>query len=180
MQKMQGQFEIGIFDNEDKFVSCAKALQEEGFKIFEVFSPYPVNEVIHLLKRKTRLPTAAYFFGLSAIIAVLAFLYYTAVIDWPLVYGGKPSNSFPSFIVVTLVLTILTVTIASLAVFSARARLIPGRENTIFDLRATDDKFVIVVETEKGNKLLSERAGVIMKEFGANEVTDKEIENVIA
>jgi hypothetical protein len=171
-------FKIGIFDEEEKFISSIKSLQEKEFKIHDVFTPYPVHEVFHLLKRKSRLPTAAYFFGLIAIFSILAFLYYTSVINWPIVYGGKPFNSFPSFIVVTIVLTIFTVTIASLAVFSARSNLFPGRENTIFDDRATDDKFVIVVDTDILDKSLAEKAATIMKEEGATEVLDKEFENI--
>jgi hypothetical protein len=104
-------FKLGIFEEEGKFISSIKALQEEKFLIYDVFTPYPVHDVFHLLKRRSRLPTAAYFFGLFGIIATLAFLYYTSVVDWPLVYGGKPFNSFPSFIVVTIVITIFTVTI---------------------------------------------------------------------
>lgn len=177
---MKGHFEIGVFDDEEKFISSANALHEQGFGIYEVFTPYPVNEVIHLLKRKTRLPAVAYFFGLAAIVSTLAFLYYTAVISWPVNYGGKPSNAFPSFVVITIVLTILLVTIGSLAVFSARAGLIPGSENTIFDIRATNDKFIIVVGSEPGNLSSAGDAARIMKEQGAIEVSGKEIENVIA
>ena len=153
---------------------------EQKFLIYDVFTPYPVHEVFHLLKRKSRLPTAAYFFGLFGIIATLAFLYYTSVIDWPIVYGGKPFNSFPSFIVVTIIITILTVTIASLALFSARSKLFPGRENTIFDQRATNDKFVIVVDTDDQDISKAKRAGIVMEEQGAIEVMDKEFENVKA
>ena len=171
-------FKIGIFSEEDKFLSSIEALQENRIKIHDVFTPYPVHEVFHLLKRKSRLPTAAYFFGLFAIIAVLGFLYYTSVISWPLVYGGKPFNSFPSFIVVTIVLTIFTVTIASLAAFSARSMLFPGRDNTIFDPRATDDKFVIVVDVDKDDSTAAEAAETLMKEKGATEVLFKEFENI--
>jgi hypothetical protein len=175
---MSKTFKIGIFDDEGKFISTIRLLQEQKFLIFDVFTPYPVHEVFHLLKRKSRLPTAAYFFGLFGIIATLAFLYYTSVIDWPLVYGGKPVNSFPSFIVVTIIVTILTVTLASLALFSFRSKLFPGRDNTIFDFRATDDKFVIVVDTNIPDVSAAGRAGDIMEELGAIEVIDKEFENV--
>jgi hypothetical protein len=169
-------FKIGIFDEEDKFISSIRSLQEAELKIHDVFTPYPVHEVFHLLKRKSRLPTAAYFFGLFAIISILAFLYFTSVINWPIVYGGKPFNSFPSFIVVTIVLTIFTVTILSLAAFSARSNLFPGRENTIFDERATDNKFVIVVDTmDRSN---GEKAAEVMREGGASEVLDSEFEKI--
>ena len=171
-------FKIGIFDDEGKFISAIKSLHEQKLVIFDVFTPYPVHEVFRMLKRKSRLPTAAYFFGLFGIFSTLAFLYYASVIDWPIIYGGKPFNSFPSFIVVTLVVTILTVTIASLALFSARSKLFPGRDNTIFDLRATDDKFVIVVDTNFHDNSMEGRTGSIMEEQGAIEIIDKEFENV--
>jgi hypothetical protein len=172
-------FKIGVFDDESKFIAGIKSLEEEKFLIFDVFTPYPVHEVFHLLKRRSRLPTAAYFFGLFGIVATLGFLYYTSVIDWPLIYGGKPFNSFPSFIVVTIVVTIFTVTIASLFAFSARSKLYPGRDNTIFDLRATDNKFLIVLDAGLQEKSAS-RAKDIMQEQGAVEVIDKEFENVEA
>jgi Protein of unknown function (DUF3341) len=175
---MNKRFKIGIFDDEEKFLSSIRSLKEQKFSIHDVFTPYPVHEVFHLLKRKSRLPTAAYFFGLFGIIATLAFLYYTSVIDWPIVYGGKPFNSFPSFIVVTIVVTIFTVTIASLALFSARSKLFPGRDNTIFDFRATDDKFIIVVESDGAEFTASDAAGDIMKQLGAIEVMEKEFGTV--
>jgi hypothetical protein len=175
---MTRSFKIGIFDDEGKFISSIRSLQEQKLQIFDVFTPYPVHEVFHLLKRKSKLPTAAYFFGLFGILGTLGFLYYTSVISWPLNYGGKPFNSFPSFIVVTIVVTILTVTLASLALFSARSKLFPGRDNTIFDLRATDDKFIIVVDTKVPDITVGEKAHGIMEAQGAIEVIDKDFENV--
>lgn len=177
---MNKAFKVGVFEDEGKFISSIKSLQEKQFSIYDVYTPYPIHEVFHLLKRKSRLPTAAYFFGLFAIIAVLAFLYYTSVLDWPVDYGGKPSNSFPSFIVVTIILTIFTVTIASLAAFSARSGLYPGKENTIFDPRSTDDKFVIVVNTDKLDNSESGKLVTLMQEEGAVEVLDKEYESINA
>ena len=177
---MNRAFKIGIFDEEEKFISSIKSLQEEQYIIYDVFTPYPVHDVFHLLKRKSRLPTAAYFLGLFAIIAVLAFLYYTSVLDWPIDYGGKPFNSFPSFIVVTIVLTIFTVTIGSLAAFSARSGLYPGKENTIFDHRSTDDKFVIVVNADTLDNSKSGQLVTLMQKEGAVEVLDKEFETINA
>jgi Alternative complex III, ActD subunit len=175
---MNGSFKIGIFVDEEKFVSAIRLLLEQKFVIYEVFTPYPVHEVFHLMKRKSRLPTAAYFFGLAGIISTLAFLYYTSVISWPLVYGGKPFNSFPSFIVVTLVLTILTATILSLGLFSARSKLYPGRDNTVFDYRATDNMFVIVLENGLMNESASTIATATMSEEGAVQVIDKDFQSV--
>lgn len=173
-------FKVAVYDEEKRFLSAIYALKEKDIDIYDVFTPYPVHEVFHLLNRKSRLPVGAYFLGLFAIIGVLAFLYYTSVIDWPIVYGGKPFNSFPSFIVVTIVLTIFTVTIGSLAIFSIRANLVPGRENTIFDERATDNKFIIVLSSDDLNNEKLKQSEIILKDQGATGVSDKVYEKVNA
>lgn len=167
-------FRIGVYDEEEKFLSSIRSLQENNIEIFEVFTPYPMHEVFNIMKRKSRLPLAAYFFGLFGMAATIWFLYYTSVINWPIVYGGKPFNSFPSFVVVTLVITIFLITILSLALFSARSNLLPGRDNTLFEQGATDNKFVIVVET--GTKQMD--PGSMMKQNGAIEVFEKQFVKV--
>ena len=143
----------------------------KNFRINEVYTPYPVHEVFHALNRTSRLQVAGYFFGLFGALAVLAFLYYTSVIDWPVNYGGKPFNSFPSFIVVTIILTIFIVTVLSLGTFSLRGKLWPGKQHKIYDIRATDDKFIIVLSEEE-NKDHRDWAGVdkILRDSGAIEV----------
>jgi hypothetical protein len=166
---------IGIFDDEQALIHAVENLKEKQIEIDEVYSPYPVHEVLHLVGRKSRIPMAAYFYGLFGAIAVLAFLYWTSVISWPVNYGGKPFNSFPSFMVVTIVLTILTITIMSLLTFAWRAKLYPGRRVTLIDPRTTDDLFLIVVGeggSSDENKQTSEN---VLKEAGAIEVYEKEL-----
>jgi hypothetical protein len=172
---MAGVFKIGVFDEEKTLIASIKSLQEKNLAIHDVFTPYPIHEVLHLLKRKSKLPTAALIYGISGALGVLAFLYYTSVINWPVNYGGKPFNSFPSFIVITIVLTILTVTITSLFTFSVRAKLFPGQEPLIFDERATDDKFILVLDANLLGEEAANEAGKIMKDSGAVEIIEKEL-----
>jgi len=172
---MAGTYKIGVFEEEKSLIASIKSLQEKKLAIYDVFTPYPIHEVLHLLKRKSKLPTAGLIYGITGALAVLAFLYYTSVIDWPIDYGGKPFNSFPSFIVITIVLTIFIVTITSLFTFSVRSKLFPGQEPVIFDDRATDDKFIIVIDTHLLGKEAASEAGKIMSESGAVEIIEKEI-----
>ncbi len=172
---MSTKYKIGVFDEEKTLVASIKSLQERNLAIFDVFTPYPIHEVLHLLKRKSKLPTAGLIYGITGALSVLAFLYYTSVLDWPIDYGGKPFNSFPSFIVITIVLTILIVTITSLFTFSVRARLFPGQEAVIFDDRATDDKFIIVIDAELLGGDAANEAGRIMSESGAVEILEKDL-----
>jgi hypothetical protein len=145
-------------------------LLAENFEPAEIYTPYPVHEALRALKRRSRLSWAAWFYGFFGGLAVLAFLYYTAVIDWPLDYGGKPFNAFPSFITITLVLIILIVTILTLFTFSIRARIYPFKKAEIVDERVTNDKFVMVFDSEKVNK---EQLFASLREAEAEEIIEK-------
>ena len=74
-------------------------------------------------------------------------------------------NSFPSFIVVTIVATILSITLLTLFTFSIRAKIFPGKKPEIFHERATDDKFVMVLDKDSlGEKAVE--VDSIIKEHG--------------
>ncbi len=145
---MSKEYILGVFDDEFHLVEAFERVKEKGIKPVEVYTPYPVHEILEGMGNKTHITHAAFFFGVFGAFGVLGFLTYAAVISWPLNYGGKPFNSFPSFIVVTIVATILTVTILTLFTFSVRAKIFPGKIPTIVHDRATDDKFVMVIDKD--------------------------------
>lgn len=165
---------IGVFDEENTLMAAVNQVKKEGIEINEIYTPYPMHEVIEAMGKKTRFTFAAFLFGFFGSVSVLAFLYYTSVIDWPINYGGKPTNAFPSFIVVTIILTILTVTLASLFTFSARSAIFPGKVYDLPDKRSTDDMFVIVFDkpTIQGGV---DKLNAILHEKGALEVYEKEL-----
>jgi hypothetical protein len=143
--KMSSSHLIGVFDDETGLVKAVEEIRGKDLQIEEVFTPYPIHEVIHAMGNKSKLQIFAYFYGLFGAIAVLAFPYWTSVI-----------------------------TILSLATFSGRAKLWPGKQHKTYDKRATDDKFVIVVskdETDPGE--LGTIQG-IMKANGAVEIREEE------
>jgi hypothetical protein len=167
---MDAQYLIGVFDEEESLLTAFRKMKEEGMEIEDIFTPYPVHEVLENQGKKSKITIVGWFYGFFAALGVLAFLFYTAVISWPLNYGGKPSNAFPSFLVVTIVLTIFSITILSLFTFSLRANLWPSHQKPILHDRATDDKFVILVNREKVDQ---GKAVSLFKEMGATEVIEK-------
>jgi hypothetical protein len=160
---------MAVFSDDEPLVRAFDALRKEQVEIADVFTPYPVHHILEHHGKKTRIITLSWFYGLLAAAAVLAFLYYTAVISWPLNYGGKPTNAFPSFLVVTIVLTIFSVTILSLFTFSAGARIWPNVEKKIWHEGATDDKFVILFEKEKIDEA---RLMQLLGDLGAEEIIE--------
>ena len=170
VSKMNAQYLLGVFDEEDALLNAFRKMKKEEIEIEDIFTPYPVHEILENHGRKSRITVVGWFYGFFASLAVLAFLIYTAGIDWPLNYGGKPSNAFPSFLVITIVLTIFSITILSLFTFSWRANLWPSNEKPVFHERATDDKFVILVNKDKAD---AGKARTVLKETGAIEVIEK-------
>ena len=167
---MEPTYILGVYDQEETLLKAFRKMNEEGVEIEDVFTPYPVHEVLEKHGRKSRITIVGWFYGFFAALGVLAFLFYTAVLDWPLNYGGKPSNAFPSFLVITIVLTIFSITILSLFTFSVRANLWPSNEKPIYHDQATDDKFVILVNKTKVD---AGRATTLLKTAGATEVIEK-------
>lgn len=156
---------VGIFDDEEKLLNALHKIKEKGISVREVYTPYPVFEVLEMVGKRSRIRTLAYFYGLFAALGLLSFLYYTSVIDWPINYGGKPFNSFPSFIIITLVLTIFSVTVLSLLTFSVEAKLFPGQKAKVIENSATDNHFVLVVQNNN-------EVNTIFKEAGALEIKE--------
>jgi len=140
---------VGVFVDEETFDKAVRDLRSSLIEIEDIYAPIPVHKAVRDIAGSSKLPVLAYILGVLSIASVLAFLYYTAVIDWPLNIGGKPSNAFPSFIIVTLVLTIFLVTVLSLFAFSISSRLYPGQKAEVIDERALDDKFIIVLNADK-------------------------------
>jgi ABC-type dipeptide/oligopeptide/nickel transport system permease component len=164
---------IGVFDSKSDLLAGIEGAKSKNFIIDEIYTPYPVMEAIDALKRKSRFTIATFIIGFLAVVGVLSFLYWTSVIDWPINYGGKPTNAFPSFIIITLVLTILSVTLGSLFIFSLRARIYPGKKYFLPDERSTDDKFIILFDKNNAGAGFV-AISTVLRANGASEVYEKE------
>ena len=164
---------VGVFNDEHTLIGAFEKALEKGVVIEEVYTPYPIHEILQGMKTKTRITYAAFFYGLFGVIALIGGMYYAAVIDWPLRFGGKPYNSFPSFIVVTIVANILIITLLTLFTFSARSKIYPGKKADIIDERATNDKFIIVLDQDNMGIEMPE-VTQLFESNGASEVYQKE------
>ncbi|MBK6283404.1 MAG: DUF3341 domain-containing protein [Draconibacterium sp.] len=162
---MNKDYILGVFKDEESLVSAFDKVKEKGVLPLEVYTPYPVHEILEGMGNKTRITYAAFFYGVFVAIGILSFLTYAASISWSLNYGGKPFNSFPSFIVVTIVATILSITILTLLTFSIRSKIFPGKVPEIYHERATDDRFVMVID-KKSMGANTEAINSIITEYG--------------
>ena len=105
-----------------------------------------VPEVFKIMKRKTRLPLATFLFCVLGVILTYLFLYWASVLSYPLIFGGKPLNSIPSFILICFVMMIFFGVFLSVIAFFVRSKLYPGKKAKIHYPRITDNAFVIMID----------------------------------
>ncbi len=136
------------FEREDEFLAKLRELRRQGVPVerIDVVTPIPVEGVDEVLAIR---PSPLRFFTLAGAVAGaaggLGLILYT-VHDWPLVTGGKPLISIPTFVVVTFACTILLGGLASLFGFLHLSRM-PALEG-VLDPLEHENYFVIRVREE--------------------------------
>lgn len=97
-----------LFDNPDSIIKAAKKAVNEGYKKFDVNTPYPVHGMDPAMGlKRSKLGFVTLFFGFSGMAFILLFMYWTMSVDYPMVIGGKPYFSLPAFIPITFEFTVL-------------------------------------------------------------------------
>lgn len=160
---------IGVFDEEHLLISALKNIRDNNIDVEEVYTPYPIHEVFEIMKRKTKFQIATFLFAAFGLVVSYVYIYWTSVISYPLIYGGKPYHSIPSFIIICFVTTICIAILLSVITFFIKSRLYAGKKPNIVDLRITDNAFVILIlkkpdmtsdEIDKINSVLTKSGAI--------------------
>jgi hypothetical protein len=168
-------FALGIFDDEDVLLHAIDNVRGAGVKIYDVFSPYPVHGIDDALGiERSRLPIAAFFYGMCGLAFALWLQIYTLGFDWPMIIGGKPHIALPAFIPVTFELTVFFTCHGMVITFYTISKLYPRFKTPVLDVRSTDDKFVMAIELDEQSSQLP-KLTQLLRENGASEVNQKEM-----
>lgn len=163
---------LGHFDDPEVLMHGIDKLQKSNIQIEDVFTPFPIHGIENKLGiKRSRLPIAAFLFGITGTITAFSMVYYMLVHDWPMNIGGKPAFSFPDFIPVMFELTVLFCAYGMVFTFFYANHLFPGRAPRVMDLRATDDRFIIAIDA-KHNDINA--VDSVLKEAGAVEIKHNE------
>lgn len=170
-------FILGVFDDEDVLLNAVTQVRNSGVKIQEVYSPFPVHGLDEVLGyKRSRLPIAAFLFGMLGTTLALTMQFYMMKFDWPMIIGGKDHAAFPAFIPVTFELTVLLAAFGMVGVFMVSSNLKPWGQARIFDLRITDDKHVMAIDLATNAGIGEEKLAEVLKLSGATEVNKKSFE----
>lgn len=161
-----------IFDDEEPLMESVKQVRSNGYKIHDIFTPFPVHGLDHAAGvPRTRLAICAFIYGLTGASLATLMMWYMMVHDWPTDIGGKPSFAYymnmPAFIPITFESTVLCAAHGMAITFFLRSWLVPGAKAKNPDPRTTDDKFLMVIETKEENKSSIEQ---VLKATGATEI----------
>jgi hypothetical protein len=101
-------FLLAEFRHATPLVAAARALAAESVTLADAFTPFPLPELdCYLAHEPSRVP---WITGAGAVVGAVtgyAMQWYSAVVDLPLDVGGRPPNSWPSFLPVTFELAVL-------------------------------------------------------------------------
>jgi len=170
-------FLVGVFDDEDAVLKGIREVREKGLKIQDVYSPFPVHGIDDALGlKKSRLPMAAFMFGMTGTSLALIMQIWMLGYDWPMIIGGKNFASLPPFIPVTFELTVLLAALGMVATFLIASDLKPYKWPRQFDIRSTDDKHVMAIDLAVNKGKSKDEIARIIKGAGASEVNEKNFE----
>ncbi|MEQ8767945.1 MAG: DUF3341 domain-containing protein [Planctomycetota bacterium] len=139
-----------VFSDPDRTVAAVRRLQQAGFVVVDVYSPFPIHGLEDVLGlRPTRLGVATLVAGAIGGIVALWFQIWVHTVDWPLDIGGKDDLALPGLIPVTFELTVLAAALATVFAFLWRRGLFPrlsGAPRALPHPRVTDDRFAVLVD----------------------------------
>ncbi|MEM7552275.1 MAG: DUF3341 domain-containing protein [Bacteroidota bacterium] len=169
-------FVLGVFNDEDVLLDGVQKIKGGGVNIHEVFTPFPVHGLDHVLGyKRSKLPIAAFLFGLTGTILAITMQVGMMTVDWPMIIGGKDYLPVPTFVPVTFELTVLLTAFGMVGTFLVVADLKPWAKPKIFDIRQTDDKHIVAIDLADNEKDKAELE-LILKNSGAEEVKDKKFD----
>ena len=113
-------FLVGIYDDEDEVLHAVTEVKSKGVNIHEVYTPFPIHGLdVAIGHPRTRIPIAAFMFGITGTICGTLLTVWTMGFDWPMIVGGKDHVAFPDFIPIIFELTVLLASYGMVFTFCA-------------------------------------------------------------
>jgi hypothetical protein len=166
------------FDDPTALVEATRRTYDEGYRVFDSYSPFPIHETfaaMHIEDR--RVPGLVLLGGIVGMVSGLGLQVWVSAFAYPLNIGGRPFLSWPMFIPVTFELTILFASFAAVfGMFILNG--LPMPYHPVFNVarfaeHASQDRFFLAIEATDP-KFNHARTRAFLEGLGAREINDVE------
>jgi hypothetical protein len=128
---------------------AARSMRESGFQKLEAYGPFPSDELATAIGfRENKIARCVLIGGIVGGLTGWALQYWASVLDYPHNIGGRPYNSWPSFIPIIFELTVLFATLTGIGSLLFLNRL-PRLSHPVFSVpsfvHASTDHFFVCV-----------------------------------
>ncbi|HXE89465.1 MAG TPA: DUF3341 domain-containing protein [Terriglobales bacterium] len=143
---------LAEFDSPTAIVLAARRAHEAGYRRMDAYTPFPIEELTEAIGfHHTRLPAIVLCGGILGGLGGYALQYWASVIEYPVIVGGKPFHSWPSFIPVTFETTVLIAALSAVLGMLALNGL-PMPYHPVFNVPefalASNNRFFLCLEAE--------------------------------
>jgi hypothetical protein len=166
------------FPDVTSLVTAAERATAEGYKKVDAFTPFPVHELFEALHaHDRRLPLMVLVAGITGAVAGFGLCYWVSVIAYPLNIGGRPFNSWPSFVPVTFEVTILfaafTTVLGMILLNGLPMPYHPVFNVPRFAAHASQDGLFLAIEADDP-KFDRVKTRALLQDLGAKEISEIE------
>jgi len=96
------------FSSPGDVLAATRAARQAGYRRMDAYTPYAVEGLAtELGMRRSRIPSIVLIGGLVGAAVGFWMQYYSMAIDYPFNAGGRPANSWPTFVPIMFEVTIL-------------------------------------------------------------------------
>ena len=168
---------LAEYDTPTELVDAAREVRDAGYTKTDAFSPFPLHEIDEALGiKRSILPWLVFGGGLTGLMTGFALQIFVHYVDYPIIVGGRPFISIPSFIPPAYELTILFAGFA--AVFGMLfLNGLPQPYHPVFNVPrfalASREKFFLLIEKKDPN-FDYEKTRSFMESLNPQEVFDVE------
>ncbi|MFL6414558.1 MAG: DUF3341 domain-containing protein [Bryobacteraceae bacterium] len=141
---------VAQFDDPTAFVEAAKKVRQQGYRMFDAYSPYPIKDLFSIVPGRNPVAPIVFLGGAVGAATAWTMQYYIAAIDYPINVGGRPLYSWPAFVPILFELTVL---FAAAAAFFGTLALcgFPRLHFPLFEIpefaQASSDRFFLWIES---------------------------------
>ena len=164
------------FPDPNSLIEATRQTHLEGYREIDAYSPFPIHELIEAFDAHDhRVQRNVLITGILGMFAGFGLCYWVSTIAYPLNIGGRPMNSWPSFIPVTFELTILFASFGAVLSWILLNGL-PMPYHPVFNVprfaeTASQNGFFLTIEA-KDPKFDRQRTVEFLKGLGAREINE--------